>query len=220
MKPLFGLRYAAFAAGLLSLLPVYAGDTPDRTQRGHSVFSTHDPKVQIDLPASATYAGADRWLLQAYWDDVELHAFVDADADKHVLRLYWVQFEAYLPSHPEEKHDYDSPRHVTLGGIDFFVDTWVSSPDSTADPDPDSDSAHLKAVLRSKGYTLPASRMSVRFVHLMDDAHKELMFIYSEDTGPTGFTAADLGKGGKAYGQWPQIEAGLIQRGQGSIQFH
>ncbi|HEV2109894.1 MAG TPA: hypothetical protein VGT99_00960 [Gammaproteobacteria bacterium] len=220
MNPLFGLRYVALAAGLLSLLPVYAGNAPDRTVQGHSVISSHDPKTEIALPTAAVYVGSERWLLKAYWDDVELHAFVDAGADKHVQRLYWVQFEAYLPSHPEEKHDYDSPRHATLGGLDFFVDTWVSSPGSTDDPDPDSDSAHLKAVLRSKGYTLPASRMSVRFVHLMDDARKELMFIYSEDTGPTGYTAADLSKGGRAYAQWPGIEAGLIARGQDSIQLH
>lgn len=195
-----------------------AGLAPDRTVRGHSVTSTHDPKVQVDLPATAIYVGADRWLLKAYADDIELHAFVDADAGKHVQRLYWVQFEACLPSRPELKHGYDSPRHVTLGGMDFFVDTWVESTDSTDEPD--SDSTHLKTLLHGAGYTLPKAMMSVRFVHVMDNARKELMFIYSENTAATGFTAAELRKGDKAYGQWPGIEAGLIQRGQASIQLH
>lgn len=221
MNPLFGLRYAALAAGLLSLLPLCAEPAaPDRSVQGHSLVSSHDPRVRMDLPASAAYVGADRWLLKAYADDVELHAFVEADAGKQVRRLYWVQFEAYLPSRPELKHLYDSTRHLTLGGMDFFVDSWVSSPGSTDDPDTDSDSAHLKALLHGAGYTLPRSMMSVRLVHLMDGARKELMFIYSEDTGPTGFTAADLGKGGRAYAQWPEIEKGLIERGQASIQLH
>ena len=138
-----------------------------------------------------------------------------ADAGKRVHRLYWLQFEAYLPSRPELKHLYDSRRHADMDGMDFLVDTWV---ESTASADePDSDSAHLKALLRAAGYTLPPSMLSVRFVHLMDGARKELMFIYSEDASTTGFAAADLKEGGKAHDRWPGIEAGLIARGRNSI---
>jgi len=190
---------------------------PERSVEGHSLASAHDPKVRIDLPTPATYVGADRWLLKEYADDIELHAFVDADAQKHVQRLYWVQFEAYLPSRPELKHTYDSPRHVTMGGMDFFVDSWAEATGSKDDPD--SDSAHLKALLGSKGFELPTSVISVRFVHLMDGARKELMFIYSEPA-PAGLTAADLKKGGKAYGQWVDLEKGLMERGEASIRFH
>ena len=214
MVHISNLKAAAFVAGLLCVLPAH-GDAPERAVRDHSVISSHDPKTEIALPATAVYVGSDRWLLKEYSDDVELHTFVDADAGKRVRRLYWIQFEAYLPSHPELKHTYDSPRHVTLGGMDFFVDSWVESADSADDPD--SDSAHLKALLRSKGYTLPAALMSVRFVHVMDSARKELMFIYSEDLAPTGLTVADLKKGGKAYTRWPELEKGLIERGQQSI---
>lgn len=91
---------------------------PDRAVQGSSVVSSHDPSVRIELPKSATYVGSDQWLLKAYSDNIELHAFVDADADKHIKRIYWVQFEAYLPSHPE-LHHYDSVRHATLGGMDI-----------------------------------------------------------------------------------------------------
>jgi len=200
----------------LGLLAAAQAAAPERSVTGHSLSSPHDPKVGIELPASATYVGADRWILKAYADDVELHAFVDADAAKQVQRLYWVQFEAYLPSRPELKHTYDSPRHASLGGMDFFVDSWVESTGSKDDPD--SDDAHLKALLKAKGYTLPAFMMRVRFVHLMDGARKELMFIYSEPA-PTGLTAADLKQGGKAYGQWAELDRGLIERGRKSIRF-
>jgi uncharacterized protein YciI len=187
---------------------------PGRTVQGNIVSSKHDPKAAITLPTSAAYAGADRWILRAYFDDIELHAFVDADKDRQVQRLYWVQFEAYLPSHPEYHHTYDSARHATLGGMDFFVDTWAEAMDSKDDPA--SDTAHLKALLAKQGYALPQSMISVRFVHLMDGGRKELMFIYSEPA-PAGLTAADLKKGGKAYGQWPGIEKGLMERGRQSI---
>jgi hypothetical protein len=190
---------------------------PDRKVEGHTVVSTHDPPVVIGLPASATYVGSDRWLLEEYADDIELHVFVDAGADKRVRRIYWVQFEAYLPSRPELKHRYTCRRHASLGGMDFCLDTWVQARDSVEKAD--SDGAHLKSLLRSAGYVLPESMISVRLVHLMDGARKELMYIYSEDTASTGFSAAELAAGGRAHGQWPRIEAAVIARAQRSITF-
>jgi hypothetical protein len=55
-------------------------------------------------------------------------------------------------------------------------------------------------------------------VHLLDESkRKELMIIYGEDLAPTGYTAADLQPGGKAYDRWPAIEKGLIERAQQKI---
>jgi hypothetical protein len=204
---------AASASALMSS-HARAGDAPDRTIRGHTVVSTHDPAVLIRLPAAANYVGADRWLLRKYADDIELHAFVDADRERHVRRLYWLQFEAYLPSRPELKHGYTSNRHVTLGGMDFYLDTWVER-DSVEEPG--SDGAHLRAPLRSAGYVLPKSLISVRLVHLMDESRKELMYIYSEDAAITGVPADDLAEGGKSHGQWAGIETAVIARAQRSI---
>lgn len=213
-----GLLSAALLLRAVAPDNVGAGDMPGRTVHGNTVVSSHDPSARIELPKSATYVGTDRWLLKAYADNIELHAFVEADADKHVKRIYWVQFEAYLPSHPELKHKYDSVRHILLGGMDFYLDTWVTPTDSKEESD--SDAAHLKTLLRSTGYTLPKSMMSVRFVHLMDDSRKELMLIYGEDATTTGFTPAELAEGGTAHGQWLVLERGLIQRAQLSFTFH
>lgn len=219
MKPALRVSPLIVAAGALALLSAHAtGDpAPDRAIRGHTVVSTHDPAVLIGLPSSATYVGADRWLLGKYADEIELHAFVDADSERHVRRLYWVQFEAYLPSRPELKHRYTSRRHVALGGMDFVLDTWLEK-DSAEEPD--SDGAHLKALLRSAGYVLPKSRIAARFVHLMDESRKELMYIYSEDTALTGFPADDFAGAGTAQIRWRAIEAAVIARAQRSITFH
>ena len=219
LRPRFaGLLSAALISSASVAGDIAAGEMPERTVHGNTVVSSHDPNARIELPESATYVGSDRWLLEAYSDMIELHAFVDADADKHVNRVYWVQFESYLPSHPELKHQYDSVRHITLGGMDFYVDFWVKRTDGNEEPD--SDGAHFKALLRSEGYTLPKSMMSARFVHLMDHSRKELMLIYGEDATATGYTPAELGTGGKAHGQWLVLEPGLIQRAQHSITFH
>ena len=60
--------------------------------------------------------------------------------------------------------------------------------------------------------------MYVRLVHLLDqEKRKELMIIYGEDLAPTGLSASELEKGGKAYDQWPGIEKSLIERAQKKI---
>jgi hypothetical protein len=188
---------------------------PERKMAGHAIISERDPRARIDLPQSVEYAGADRFVLYGI-ADCELHALVESDAQKNVQRLYWVQFEGYLPSKPDLHHEYDSPRHTTIGGLDFYVDTWVRAADDKTTPG--SDLEHIQALVRAKGYKLPAGMMSVRLVHLLDEAkRKELMIIYSEDLAATGFIAADLHEGGKAYDRWPAIEKGLMERAENKV---
>jgi hypothetical protein len=188
---------------------------PERKIDNNAIISERDPKLRIEFPATVQYVGADRWILYEI-ADCELHAFVEADEQKNVQRLYWIQFEGYIPSRPELHHKYDSPRHATIGGLDFYVDTWTSSQDDKSKPG--SDSEHIRRLIASRGYKMPANAMCVRLVHLLDEAkRKELMIIYGEDLEPTGFSAVDLNKGGKAHDQWPMLEKGLIERAQEKI---
>jgi len=188
---------------------------PDRKVSGSSISSAHDPNIQIHLPESAKYIGADRWILYAI-ADCELHVFVQADAAKNVQHLFWIQFESYLPSKPELAHTYDSPRHAAIGGLDFYVDTWPRPEREKTQPG--SDREHVEALIHAKDYKMPAGMMYVRLVHLLDQAkRKELMIIYGEDLAPTGFTAAELKEGGKARDRWPDLEIGLIARAQKAI---
>src|ERR1700751_3432338 len=69
---------------------------PGRRVQGDVLSSQHDPRIRITVPSSAHYVGADRWILGGF-DDCELYAFVDANQHKIVRRLYWIQFESYLP---------------------------------------------------------------------------------------------------------------------------
>ena len=202
-------------AALLFPLALHSQTTPDRRVSGSAISSTHDPHVQVHLPETAHYVGADRFVLYGI-ADCELHAFVEADAQKNVQRLYWIQFEGYLPSKPDLAHTYDSPRHTTIGGLDFFVDTWPRADGEKTNPG--SDREHIEALIRSKGYKMPAGMMYVRLVHLLDDKkRKELMIIYGEDLAPTGFSAADLEENGKSRDHWLGLETGLIARAQQSI---
>jgi hypothetical protein len=142
-------------------------------------FAASAPALRVEVPAGAQYLGVDRFVLLGM-ADCELHVYVEADAARNVRRLYWIQFEGYLPSRPELHHTYDSPRHASMAGMDFYVDTWVS-PEKPQSFDPDSDVTHMRELVRSKGYRLPPRMRSVRFVHLLDEAKRhELMIIYAE----------------------------------------
>jgi hypothetical protein len=190
---------------------VASAKAPERKVESNNVIiSERDPKVRIELPKSVQYVGADRWVLYGI-ADCELHAFVEANGEQNVQRLYWVQFEGYLPTKPKLKHRYDSPRRTTIGGLDFYVDTWISANDAKITAG--SDTEHVKALIRAHGYKMPAGMMCVRLVHLLDEQkRKELMIIYGEDLAPTGLSAADLHKGGRSYDEWPAIEKSLVER--------
>jgi len=207
---------ATMALTLAATLCAHASE-PERTVAGHTVISTHDPAIRINLPATSQYVGADRWLLIGY-DDAEMHVFVDADAARNIQRLYWVQFEAYLPSHPEAHHDYSASRHITINGLDFHLDTWVQGPNTPVEKD--SDSEHERHLLATKHYKRPPNAMYVRLVYLPDaDQRKELMVIYGEDLTPTGFTAAQLSEHGAAHDRWLEMEKGLIERAVQRVSF-
>lgn len=182
---------------------------PERTVQKNVIISKQDPTLRITLPEKVKYVGAERWVLYGI-ADCELHAFVEADADKNVQRIYWVQFESYLPSRPELHHTYDSPKHTNIGGLDFYVDSWALSKDTKSDAG--SDREHTENMIAAKGYRIPENVIDVRLVHLLDSAkRKELMIIYSENLKPTGYTAADLQEGGKESDRWPALANKLLK---------
>jgi hypothetical protein len=200
---------------LLRGLFAVQAERPERRVYGNVIVSESNPRVTIQLPKSVQYLGADRWQLYDV-ADCELHAFVEADAQKNVQRLYWIQFEGYLPTKPNSKYGYDSPTHSKIGGLGFYVDTWVRSND--AETRPGSDREHIQKLIGAKGYKMPARMMYARLVHLLDEQkRRELMIIYGEDLAPTGFTVAELSQGGPAYGQWPVIAKGLVERAEQRI---
>ena len=153
-----------FSLTALASATLCAGGTPERTVQDNVITSQRDPAVRIKLPEFAEYVGADRWDLYAI-ADCEVHAFVKADPQKNVQRLYWVQFEQYLPIKPDLHHTYDSPRHATIGGLDFYVDTQIGTTEQK--PKPDSDGEHIRALVSGRGYKWPKEFMYVRLVHLL-----------------------------------------------------
>lgn len=184
---------------------------PERWVDGHTVHSPHDPRVEIRVPDDTRYVGSDTFTLSkprvGEFDVCELYAFAQANSNGSLRKLYWVHFEHLLPDHPEMRMTYDSPRHVTIGGLDFFVDTNFS--DGVARPKPGSDTEHFYKLLAMHGYRR-APMMFVRLVHLTDSSARAELMIIAGEALPEGVTSASLKKGGKDNARWPALEKRLI----------
>ncbi|MGH9904134.1 MAG: hypothetical protein ACRD8U_00965, partial [Pyrinomonadaceae bacterium] len=143
--------------------------------------------------------------------NAEQHFFVDADIQARIKRLYWVQFEGYLPSN-NNTYRYKPTKLVNLGGFEFIADAYARN--VKANPArADSDGARARAFLESKGYRMGDEVLSQRLVHLVDEAKRnELMIIYLEDLSPLALTAADLSKDGRAADKWEQVSKELLER--------
>ncbi len=177
--------------------------------------------VTVRVPASAAYAGGERFTLYGV-ADCEIHVFIEADADRRMRRLWWIQFESYLPSKPELSYDYaEGNTRMMLAG----TPTWVrANPVPTTGPMREgSDREAVFRILKRGGYPIPPEVMNVRMVQLLDDpqgtgkGRRELMIIYSENLAPTGKTLADLTTDGKPDARWTAMGEALIERARESM---
>jgi hypothetical protein len=184
---------------------------PKRSVQGQVLTSTGMPAVRLTFAKEFKYVGSQSFILYGV-AKAEQHFFVEADEQSRIRRLYWVQFEGYLPSNTHT-YRYQSPKKVNLGGLEFFADAYARN--SKASPGrPDSDGSRARTFLAEKGYRMASDDvLSQRLVHLVDEAKRnELMIIYMEDLSGMNLTAADLVPGGKAAAQREEILKGLLER--------
>src|SRR4051812_16030997 len=81
----------------------------------HRVDFIEKPALRVLVPESAAYVGGEQFILNdAAHGEVQL--FVDADEERHIRRIFWIQREGYLPTRPELHYNYgrDNAR-VSLG---------------------------------------------------------------------------------------------------------
>jgi hypothetical protein len=199
---------------LLSTAVAAADKSTERIVQGSTITSQRDPAVKIRLPKAAQYAGGARWDLYGICD-AELHVFVEADAQKQVQRLYWIQFEGYLP---DNRHQYQYPFIETTTHAGRVFDVNAGFGPSNNPPRAGSDRERALALISQAGYHLPPEQMSVRLVNMLDDSkRKELMFIYIEDVALSSTSVEELNSAeGKA--RWEQLKAGLIERAKNRIE--
>jgi hypothetical protein len=207
--------FSVLGATAATAQPPDVAQAPAAQVEVHAV--THPlERLTVRVPAAAAYVGGDRFTLYGV-ADCELHVFAEADAQHRIHRLYWIQFEAYLPSQAEHRYNYaEGNRRIDLAG----VPTWVhaGAADAAQPSRPGSDREHVLAILARAGLTPPANLLNVRMVQLPDDpqgtghGRRELMMIYVEDLAPLGLTRADFLTDGAPNARWTAMEAPLIAR--------
>ena len=179
--------------------------------QGQVLTSAGMPSLRLKFDKAFKYAGTQSFVLYEV-ANAEQHFFVDADKAGRIKRMYWIQFEGYLPSN---NHTYKYPvtKTVKLAGLDFIADAYARN--VKANPGrPDSDGSRARAFLESKGHRMANDEVIFqRLVHLVDESRRaEIMIIYLENLSAMGLTAADVAEGGKAFAQWNQISKGLLER--------
>jgi hypothetical protein len=178
-------------------------------------------RLTVRLPKAAKYVGSERFNLYGV-ADAEVHVFAETDPGARLRKLYWVQFESYLPDAMTTGYNYaDGNSRLVVRG----TPTWVrAGPVSTdASGRPGSDREHVAAILEKAGIVIPKEVMNVRMVQLLDDPQgtgkgkRELMVIYSEDLQPPGKTLAELTTDGKPNAAWKSMEQPLIERATSAV---
>jgi hypothetical protein len=182
-----------------------------RSVKEQVLTSTETPAVRIEFDKGFKYVGGHSFILYEV-AHAEQHFFVDADKDGRVKRMYWIQFEGYLPSNTHT-YLYKANKTANIGGLEFIADAYARNIKGNPGR-PDSDGARARAFLEGKGYRLASDDiLSQRLVHLVGEAKRnELMIIYMEDLSGMGLTAADLAEGGRAAARWGEISNGLLER--------
>jgi hypothetical protein len=221
MKMLLGLMFVVQSLGTpFSSIDAQSSSSPatqqtaaehSRKVKGQVLTSTAMPALRLEFNKEFKYIGNQDFILY----DVaraEQHFFVDADKQGRIKRLYWVQFEGYLPSNTHT-YRYKPDKSVAIGGLDFIADAAARNMKINLSR-PDSDGARARAFLESKGYRMASDDVLwQRLVHLVDETKRdELMIIYMEDLTETGLKASDLWKGGRAASQWDELSKQLLDR--------
>jgi hypothetical protein len=204
-----GCAFLLFLLLCASVAQEQSQTLPIRRIKGQTLTSSGQPKVTLKFDKAFKYVGTQSFVLYDV-ANAEQHFFVDAGKDRRVKRLYWIQFEGYLPSNT---HIYNySSRVVKIGHLDFFADAYARNIKTTASR-AGSDGTRAQEFLKSKGFTIGDEIMMQRLVHLTDATKRnELMIIYLEDLSPIRVTAAELAPGGAKASSWQEISSALLKR--------
>ena len=218
LAALAGLLLSAYTAGTPAEAQDHIGDKPrTRIVTEHGLSSDHLPDARIVLPEAAEFVGSMRFDLYDV-ADAEIYLFAETDADDAIERLYWIQFEAYLPSAPEAAYD---PGHrgeplTALGEMDLFYRARFGSRE---DEMPDgSEAARVVQMVRDAGYTMPAETFSAQFHQTVHpDNRSEILVIYVEDLAAIDLTVEEIFAGGREGEPMRRLHDRALPRAQARI---
>ena len=181
---------------------------PDRFIENNVLTSTTLPRTKIKVADDLHYLGRVKLVLYGV-ADVDLFIFVSAPNGKQVDRIFLVQFEGYLDTN-EHTYTYPAARTVTLNGQDYIHDIFAY-PSAAAFRRPDSDSAQTMNYILEHGYTLPGDFISARFVRLIENNRKELLFSFVDDLANFGHTSGEVAQDFRLLPAYSALEDQVLE---------
>lgn len=166
--------------GLAQSLPAKTAASLQRRVQGQTIISNELPAAELTFGKDLRYVGGQ--VVNLYGNaDAEQHLFVKTGSSGAVERLYWVQFEHFLPSNTYT-YDYKPDRTVDIGDLQFIYDVKSFSDYAALQTsDPASDGAAIIKLLAQHQLAFPKKTARVRMFHLPTaDRRTELMIIYGE----------------------------------------
>lgn len=200
---------------------------------GQTLHSNKFPKGSITFDSSTVHIGSESFILYKV-ATCEIHLFGELDGKGGFKRLYWIQYEGYLPKNllpfplklkpggPKYNYTQD-PYQSIIGGKDFYIKTGTFPIEFTKEEllaerkNKDSDFLHVGRLLDHGGIDINGEVLSVRMVHLDSLNKKELMIIYYESLEDDSSILKELENKGKESPSWPQISKELQERAIGGI---
>ena len=192
------------------------------------LVSSAFPKGEISFDENIKYIGSETFILYEV-ARCEIHLFVELDTLGGYERIFWIQYEGYLPSNllsfPASlkpgglKYDYsDEPHKENISGKEFYLRTGIFSIDFTEEElagtnkPGDSDFTHVARLLYHNGININSDVLSIRMVHLNHDRNEELMIIYYESIKEEDQKIIRLEGKGKDSPNWDIVSKDLITR--------
>lgn len=202
------------------------------TVTGHTLQSNDFPKGSITFDSSIVHIGSETFILYEV-ARCEINLFGELDGQGGYKRLYWIQYEGYLPnkllSFPRRisggpTYDYtEDPYRLLMGGRQFYTSNSFHSIEkseeylSAANGPEDSDFAHVTRLLAKNGVNINAEVLGVRMVYLDPSRKKELMIIYYEVMDGDKVNFDKLDKEGEESSLWETVSAELRKRASEGI---
>ncbi|GAB5519961.1 MAG: hypothetical protein RhofKO_22120 [Rhodothermales bacterium] len=185
--------------------------------QGHVLMSNNLPEAHIVLPETATFIGSMRFDLYDV-ADTEVYLFAEAGLDSTIDRLYWIQFEAYLPTVPNAV--YEPGRRgeplVRLGEMNLFYRARFGSRN---DEMPEgSEAARVVDMVSDAGYAMPGETMSAQFHQVVHpDRRSEIIVIYVESLANIDLTVEEILADGREGEAMYQLHERALPRAQERI---
>ena len=205
------------------------------TVEGQILQSEQFPKGTISFDPSIEYIGGETFILYKV-ARCEIHLFAELKGKGGYKRIYWVQYESYLPkelmpasikeSGETPQYDYSKdPYRIEMGGRRFYVSNNYHPIEKTmeelnAENGPeDSDFTHVARLLAHNGVNINGEVLSVRMVHLNRSQQQELMIIYFENMDGQELSVAKLDETGKESSFWEEVSRELRTRASQAMHF-